>query len=291
MEQSGNETAHVSAVHWKVGGLVITSLSDGYFQMPIEQFVVGISPAEIETAQRTSLRKGNQRIGINSYLIRGKDRIPVLLDAGLGKGMISTAGNLSEALQSVGVSVDDIKTILLTHLHADHCRGLIDASGRAIYPNATVLVPAAEVAYWFETEAADKDAAALARAALKPYEGQIKLIEPGEVLPGVSAVALTGHTPGHTGYQFEDGGDSILVWGDVVNVPDVQSMFPQAGVATDVDPLQAIKTRLEIFEKAVQERLLIAGMHTEFPGIARLVRDDDRFKFEAASWIDKGEGL
>jgi hypothetical protein len=36
MEQSGIETAHVSAVHWKVGGFVVTSLSDGYFQMPME---------------------------------------------------------------------------------------------------------------------------------------------------------------------------------------------------------------------------------------------------------------
>jgi glyoxylase-like metal-dependent hydrolase (beta-lactamase superfamily II) len=111
------------------------------------------------------------------------------------------------------------------------------------------------------------------------------LIEPGEVIPGVLAVALPGHTPGHIGYQFDDSGDSILVWGDVANVPDVQSMFPQAGVVTDVDTLQAIKTRSEIFEKAAQERLLIAGMHTEFPGIVQLARNDDRFRFVPASWI------
>jgi glyoxylase-like metal-dependent hydrolase (beta-lactamase superfamily II) len=287
MEQSGIETSTASVVHWKVGGLVITSLSDGYFQMPMERFVAGISPAEIETAQRASLREGNQRININAYLIRGKDHRPILVDAGLGKGMIPTAGKLLEALQSIGVFADEIKTVLLTHLHADHCRGLIDANGQAVYPNAEVVISRAEFAYWFEEQGADKDAASLAHAALKPYEGRIRFIEPGEVLPGVLAVALPGHTPGHTGYQFDDGGDSILIWGDVVNVPDVQSMFPRAGAVTDVNNLQTIKTRSEIFEKAARERLLIAGMHTEFPGIAQLVRDDDRFRFVPASWIDR----
>ena len=36
----------------------------------------------------------------------------------------------------------------------------------------------------------------------------MRTVREGEALPGVSAVLLAGHTPGHTGWLIQSGGDA-----------------------------------------------------------------------------------
>ena len=79
-----------------------------------------------------------------------------------------------------------------------------------------------------------------------------------------------GHTPGHTGYRLEAGDTSLLIWGDIVHFPSIQSARPEASVAFDVDPEQARRTREILLRQAASERWLIAGMHLGLPGFARV---------------------
>ena len=55
------------------------------------------------------------------------------------------------------------------------------------------------------------------------------------MFPGVTAVPSLGHTPGHTAYLIASGNDQLMIWGDTVHVPEVQTAFPEAGMAFDTD--------------------------------------------------------
>ena len=65
-----------------------------------------------------------------------------------------TLGKLTDSLRAVGVAPERIDTILLTHVHSDHSNGLVDDDGRAVYPNAQLLLHEAEAAFWLDRDEA-----------------------------------------------------------------------------------------------------------------------------------------
>jgi glyoxylase-like metal-dependent hydrolase (beta-lactamase superfamily II) len=201
---------------------------------------------------------------------------------------MASMGRLPSALEAAGVSPALIQTVLLTHLHGDHCGGLVDAQGNPRFPNAEIVLHRAEAAFWLESDldkVPDRQTFQFVRQMLAPYANRTRLIEGGEVAPGIDAVPLPGHTPGHTGYRIGSGRSAVFVWGDIVHVPAVQSALPDAGTAMDVDPALAVKTRKETFRQVAEQASFIAGMHLEFPGLAQLICEGDRYRFVAAQWV------
>jgi glyoxylase-like metal-dependent hydrolase (beta-lactamase superfamily II) len=193
-------------------------------------------------------------------------------------------------LAAMGVTPDTISTVLLTHAHPDHANGLIDAAGAAVFPNAELVIGAKEIAFWQDDaimSAVPEDMKPFfvgARAALAAYADRTRLIEPGEVLPGITAIAAYGHTVGHTAYLVASGGDSLLIWGDVVHLPGVQFARPEVGVIFDADGPGAIATRARLMDMAATEKLAIAGMHMDFPVFGHVVRQGQGYALVPEVW-------
>jgi glyoxylase-like metal-dependent hydrolase (beta-lactamase superfamily II) len=280
-----------SAVHWQVGEATLTTLSDGYFEIPLEHLIVNASMEKVLEVQSRALRSNPARVDVNAYLVLSPHHGPVLIDTGGGSQLMASMGRLPSCLKATGVSLDSIETVLLTHLHGDHCGGLTNAEGRANFPNAELVLHRAEATFWLESDldkVPDRQAFEFVRHMLAPYAGRTRLIEDGEVVSGIHAVPLPGHTPGHTGYRIGSGPSSVFIWGDIVHVPAVQSAFPEAGTAMDVDPALAFETRKETFRQAAVGGTLVAGMHLEFPGLAQLKSEAVGYRFVAAHWIHCG---
>ncbi|KQP85329.1 hypothetical protein ASF60_21815 [Methylobacterium sp. Leaf113] len=102
------------------------------------------------------------------------------------------------------------------------------------------------------------------------YRDRLHTFEGGPVAPGITAEPLPGHTPGHTGFHISSGRDGLLMWTDIVHLPVLQSRHPEASVAFDVDPTQAIAQRRRMFDRVATDRLLIAGSHLDFPTFSHL---------------------
>jgi glyoxylase-like metal-dependent hydrolase (beta-lactamase superfamily II) len=183
--------------------------------------------------------------------------------------------------------------VILTHMHPDHSAGLTDPkTGRKLFPNAELVVHENEPKHWRDDgamsrapERAKKLYFECAREQIAPYHNVTRTFARAEeVFPGVTSVPLHGHTPGHSGYMVSSGKDSLLIWGDIIHVPEIQVPRPEVTIEFDTDPHQAAATRKRTFDMVATDRQLIAGMHVHFPGFARLVRDGDGYRLLPELW-------
>lgn len=259
----------------QIGDLTITAVSDGYLHASFD-FLANIDPADAARMQEDAGIKDLTSIHINCYLVRGGGRT-VLIDAGAG-GFKQWGGRLKTSLLLAGIQPAEIDAILLTHAHPDHVGGLMDASGEAVFPNAELVAHHLEVAFWQDdgnlSRAPERARGnfLVARQAFDGYLDRLRTFAGGEVLPGITAVSLPGHTAGHTGYRLDSDGKCLLVWGDIVHFPQIQVPRPEVSIAFDQDSHLAAATRSRLLDCVAAEQLLIAGMHFGEPGFARIKR-------------------
>jgi glyoxylase-like metal-dependent hydrolase (beta-lactamase superfamily II) len=282
-------TRQAPGVHHRfVGEVVVTALNDGVLDASFD-WLTHIDPAEPPALHAASFRAVPLRITVNAFLLHAGERL-VLVDSGCGGGMGPTLGRLAENIAVLGVAPGSIDTVLLTHLHPDHVGGLVDDAGKAWLPNAELIVHADELPFWQDdavlAQASEENRGfiMLARSVLEAYRGRVREVAAGEVLPGVTVVPAPGHTPGHSGWLVASGGQSLLIWGDVVHMPGVQFARPGAGMWFDTDGGQAIATRLRLMDMAATDRLLVAGMHLDFPAFGHVGRAGDGYAFIPEVW-------
>jgi glyoxylase-like metal-dependent hydrolase (beta-lactamase superfamily II) len=267
----------------RVGAFEVTAVSDGTLQASAD-VILGLSRDEC-AALLGNAGSDPFWLPVNCWLIRHGRKL-ILVDAG-GGSMVPTLGRLPDNLRAAGVVPEAIDTILLTHLHSDHANGLVDAGGRAVFPQAELIVHQKEAGFWLDRSVTPEDPERLRRNTLgaqrvtAPYRDRIRRVSDGEVLPGISAVLLAGHTPGHTGWLLQSGGERLLIWGDIVHLAGVQIPRPDAALVFDVNPQAAIAARRQAFEWTARERLLVAGAHLDFPGFGYMVRNGEGYRFAA----------
>ncbi len=281
----------VSALHHRrVGDIVVTAVSDGYLDGSLS-VLRNIEQDEAARLLTEAFRPVPRRSSVNCFVIRSQGRT-ALIDCGCGSAMQATAGKLFDNLAAACVGPAEIDTMLLTHMHPDHSNALADDEGRARFPNAVLAMHEAELAYWTDdaqmvrVEHTGNGVAyfAAARLQMAPYRSRLRLFQGGEVFPGVTAVPLPGHTPGHTGYLVASGGERLLIWGDIVHVPEIQIPRPEVTIQFDVDPVQAAETRRRILERVSADRQLVAGMHLHFPGYTYVTRDGGSYRLVPEAW-------
>lgn len=263
--------------------MTVWAVSDGELAADLSVFA-NLEPEKAERLTGVS-RSEPVFLPVNTFLLQLGEHL-ALVDAGAGRAAGPTLGRVTGNLERIGVHPDEIRTLLMTHLHPDHSNGLVDQDGHAIYPEAELVLHAWEAEFWLDgdidpslTERTRRNMAA-ARRATAPYRDRVRRIVDGEqVLPGVTAVALPGHTPGHTGWLLHSGCERLFLWGDIVHFAGVQTSHPEVSLVFDVDQAAAHAMRAQIFEKVVREGLTVAGAHLPFPGFGTVVREKDGYRY------------
>jgi glyoxylase-like metal-dependent hydrolase (beta-lactamase superfamily II) len=270
----------------QAGEFTVTAVSDGILNSN-HDVILGV-PKE-ESARLTGVPYGQPLpLDVNSFLIRHNGKL-ILSDAGTGQGLFpvqKNLGKLPENLRAIGAPPEAIDVIMLTHLHSDHSMGLLDEAGRKVFSNAELIIHEVEAAFWLDREIQPGDPERVVnnskkqRALTAPYRDRIRRIKDGEVLPGITAMMQPGHTPGHTTWLIQSGGERILIWGDIVHLAAVQLARPEARLIYDTDTDLAAATRAKLLDWAAREKLTVAGAHLGFPGFGRVIRNGDRFAIE-----------
>jgi glyoxylase-like metal-dependent hydrolase (beta-lactamase superfamily II) len=276
------------------------SQASGYYRMMLGQFeitalfdgVVDLDAALLKNVSETEIQKLLARAfidnshklptSVNAYLVNTGSKL-VLIDAGSGTSLGPTLGRLVQNLDASGYKPEQVDAVLITHLHPDHVAGLTNAGGKPVFPKAVVYVRKAEQDYWFSAAEPENVPPAfkehlqkvrkMVRDTANPYQAlnQWKTFENADLpISGVKAVSIPGHTPGHTAYEIQSEGRSLLILGDMIHCAAVQFARPDAAVSFDENPKQAVSTRETMFRRVADGKTLVAGMHLPFPGIGRV---------------------
>ena len=135
---------------FQVGSVYCTVLADGYFSYP--------SPWFFPNADRVRLARAlaERRLPLENVLcpytclLIETGRSVVLVDAGAGESS-STTGAIVARLEMEGIRPRHVDTVILTHAHADHIGGAVDARGRPVFPNARCILAERELEFWDES--------------------------------------------------------------------------------------------------------------------------------------------
>jgi glyoxylase-like metal-dependent hydrolase (beta-lactamase superfamily II) len=256
-----------------IGDFTVTAISDGYLTASLD-FLSNIDACDASRMQRDAGQNEPSAVHINCYVVQGAGHA-VLIDAGAG-GIKQWGGRLQANLLLAGITPSSIDTILLTHAHPDHVGGLVDNAGHVAFPNAELVVHQRELGFWQDdgnlARASERARGnfLIARQVFDAYRDKLRVFDKGEVIAGISAMPLPGHTDGHTGYILESTEQSLLVWGDIVHFPHIQIERPDVSIAFDQDPSLAASTRSRLLDRVSSEQILVAGMHLGKLGFARI---------------------
>jgi len=277
---------------FKVGSFTVTTVHDGFFARPLEGFVRNAPLSDVQAVLRDAFLPQDRLVipFTVTFLDTGRDL--VVFDSGNGVTPVgATIGRMIANMQAAGIDPTKVTRVVMSHFHGDHVNGLLNAEGAAAFPNAEVIVPEAEIAWWGdvtnETRSPEGQRATFANSArrLAPYAARLRRIGPdAEVIPGVRSVAAYGHTPGHTCYHIADGTDQMMFVADTTNRPELLARRPEFHIVFDFDAVAAEATRRRIYDRVATDRIRITGYHFPFPANGYLAKKGSGYRFVAADW-------
>jgi glyoxylase-like metal-dependent hydrolase (beta-lactamase superfamily II) len=275
----------------KLGAFEVTAVHDGFFARPVEGFVKNAKTEDVAQAVEDA-RMPAQGIYVpyTTLVVNTGDKL-VMFDAGNGDMGPPTAGHWMANFKAAGFDPKDVDVIIFTHFHGDHINGFRLKDGTAVFPNAEVMVPAAEWAHWMD-DAKMNAAPEAARGAFQnvrrvfaPIADKVKKFDAGaEVVPGISAKAAYGHTPGHTVFEIKSGDARMMALADTTNVPYLFARNPDWHVIFDTDPVKAAETRKALFDAASADDVPVHLYHAPFPAIGHMDKDGGGFDFKPLAW-------
>jgi len=225
------------------------------------------------------------RLVTNSVLLqRGGDWM--LIEAGIGDVLpkkeagyvnLQPQTNLIDRLRERGVRPEDIRWLVLTHLHYDHSGWCTRPDGQGgfvpTFPNAEYIVQASQLGRAFYPSRRDRGSymkqslEPVQRAGLwKPVQGIVDVAGDVRLLP------TGGHTPGHQVVLFEEAGRTHFYTGDLI--PTTRHLGPAYGIAYDADAETVVAQKQRFLTRACDEAWQAVWCHDPDRPVTRVVRDE-----------------
>jgi glyoxylase-like metal-dependent hydrolase (beta-lactamase superfamily II) len=249
------------------GAVSVRVVRAGWFRPDAGGFF-GVVPKPLWSRFTEADERGRLLCRLNLLLIEAGGK-RILVETGTGVRMNDKdrdikgveGGDPTEALRAVGEDPASIDFVVVTHLHYDHAGGMVDASGRPLFPNARYVVQRddAEAAHGdelrvqgiMEVEQLD---AVRAAGQLAEVNGEVELVS------GVRVLRTGGHTRGsqavligldRPGGRSGDPTDRGIFWGDLI--PTRWQIPVRWTSAYDDYPIEAIEVRNELVARAAGE--------------------------------------
>jgi glyoxylase-like metal-dependent hydrolase (beta-lactamase superfamily II) len=264
-----------------IGEFTLFFLTDGIWRND-GGCMFGVVPRELWQRDHPADAKNRIRLNLVCPLIL-KGREAILVDTGIGNRLSETErkifdhgdGWLIDGLKRLGMEPGDVTHVLLSHLHFDHCGGIVrrqnTGSLSAAFPNARIILQKGEF------EVAQNSTNEWLRGAyrhvaecLEPVADRLELIENDiDLMPGVTAVVTGGHTECHQVVLVHSLAEFFIHLADIV--PTRSHMRGPWNQAYDLDALRTMERKAYYLERAVAERWWISFAHDPSVYAAQIV--------------------
>jgi glyoxylase-like metal-dependent hydrolase (beta-lactamase superfamily II) len=273
----------------RIGDIEAEIVSGGAFKLD-GGAMFGIIPRPLWSRLYEPDERGRIQLDANCLLVRAGDEL-LLIDTGNGPKMgekeraifdLAPGETLLENLAERGVRPEDVTTVLLTHLHMDHCGGATHQAGEQVvpaFPNARFVVQRRE---WDDAVQNRSHMRVSYRAEnLEPLQrsGRLQLLDgDAEVAPGVSVHVTGGHTPGHHCVFLRSKGETALYIADIC--PTAGHLRAPYNMAYDMEPYQTMLAKGELLRRAGDEGWIVIFDHEPHRKTVRWAPAGDDYTIE-----------
>jgi glyoxylase-like metal-dependent hydrolase (beta-lactamase superfamily II) len=276
-----------------VGGLTVHALEAGGQQLD-GGAMFGVVPKPLWEKRIAADARNRIPLAMRCLLIEHEDGL-VLVDTGSGNKEdtkfldiygITNAGAagrtaLEDALAELGHRPEDVRRVVLTHLHFDHAGGATwiapDDSERRVqptFPNARYHLHRRELE--FARSANERTRASYFPRNYDPLleAGLVEVMDgpAGRIVPGVRTLVTPGHTPWHQVVLIEHGGETLLYPADTV--PTAHHIPLPWIMGYDVEPLRTLESKRALYHRAAMEGWRIVFEHDGHTVGGRLVEGE-----------------
>ena len=171
----------------------------------------------------------------------------VVIDTGTGEANFErtkgAAGQFQRNLKAAGIDRNAVDTVVISHFHGDHVNGLLMADNKPAFPNAEILVPHIEWAFWTDDGEMSRAPAGrmqdLFNNNRRVFDALSRKVTPyewgKEVAPGITAVGdRRAHARPHL-LRRRLGQREVFVQSDVTNIPVLFARHPGWHAGFDQD--------------------------------------------------------
>jgi glyoxylase-like metal-dependent hydrolase (beta-lactamase superfamily II) len=294
---AGKQTA--GWYRYKVGDYEITVVTDGVNRIAKvpDNFITNATKEQVDAALAAAfITGGGFDIPYSPIVVNTGSKL-IVFDTGTGQANFATSkgagGQFQTNLAAAGIDAKAVDTVIISHYHGDHVNGLLLADGSLAFPNAEILVPAAEHKYWMDDGEMSRAPAGRMEGLFKNnrrvFSGDVakrtSTYEAGkEIAPGITSVSTPGHTPGHTSHVISSAGKTLFVQADVTNVPFLFARNPGWHAGFDQDGKMAEETRRKTYDMLSADKTMVQGFHYPFPAVAFVEKTATGYRENMVPW-------
>lgn len=193
---------------------------------------------------------------------------------------VGDGAGVETSLRGLGLRLEDINHVVLTHLHFDHAGGATrEVAGKLVptFPNARYHVQRKNL----ETASAPnlRERASYYPCNFQPLldAGVLNLVD-GDVtglLPGISVQVSNGHTTGHQMVKVSDKNTTLVYCGDVI--PTASHVRLAWVMGYDLEPLTLIEEKRTILTPAAAEGWYLYFEHDPYMDAALIAENKSDF--------------
>lgn len=277
---------NLSVAQIKVGNATLSTVSDGHLTLPGD-FIFETVPQDELSPILSEFNLSRDQLTPECNLTLYQDGTNnVLFDVGSGPDFMPSAGLVTDNLDALGLSPEDITHVVFTHAHPDHLWGLLDDFDDPLFSEASYLIGQNEWDYWWNPTTVDglpdslKPFAVGAKRRLDVIENVVEFIkDEQEIIPGIAAVSTPGHTPGHMSFEVGIGSNSTMILGDAIGNHHIAFKQPSWPSGSDQDRELGIKSRNMLFDRITSENMNVIGFHLPNGGIGKVDVTSDGYRF------------
>ena len=282
---------------YKVGSIEVTVVTDGVNKFKFtDNHVLNKSRDEVNAGLAAAhYEKDMMTTPYNPVVVNTGSKL-VVIDTGTSEANFErskgTAGQFQRNLAASGIDRNAVDVVVISHFHGDHINGLLAPDNKLAFPNAEILVPAAEWKYFMDDgemsrapQGRMQDVFKNLRRVFDALGRKVTPYEPNkELVPGITSVATPGHTPGHNSHVIASGSSKVYVQADVTHVPFLFVRHPDWHAFYDQDGKMAEETRRKVYDMLVAEKMLVQGFHYPFPSLAHVEKSGSGYREIPVPW-------